>query len=252
LFDRTSGDVVLFTAGDAGDNARAEKHSRRGGIVACLHRGQFVIRRGRVQIPIAAERDVPLMLGGAARFQRQNVLAAIASAYVRGMPYDDIRAGLTTFFPSPALTPGRLNVTTLRSGARVIIDYAHNAPAIEGVVDFVGQLSAARRTAIVAAPGDRRDDDIRAVGARCARFDHVIIKEDGDRRGRDPGAVAALLREGLEGAGMNPSAIEVVHDEVTAIRHGIAQLAEDDVLVVFADDIAASLRAVEPFVGAGA
>jgi UDP-N-acetylmuramyl tripeptide synthase len=32
-------------------------------------------------------------VGGAARFQRVNVLAAIATAYVQGMRYDDIRAG---------------------------------------------------------------------------------------------------------------------------------------------------------------
>ena len=35
-----------------------------------------------------------------------NVLAAIATAYVQGMRYDDIRGGLLSFFPSASLTPG--------------------------------------------------------------------------------------------------------------------------------------------------
>ena len=67
------------------------------------------------------------MLGGAARFQRQNILAAIASAYVQGMRYDDIRAGLLSFFPSPSLTPGRLNLIRAPNGARLLIDYARGA-----------------------------------------------------------------------------------------------------------------------------
>ena len=73
-----------------------------------------MVRRGRLRIPIAAVRDVPLMMGGAARFQRGSILAAIATAYVQGIRYDDIRAGLLSFFPSPALTPGRLNL--MRAG----------------------------------------------------------------------------------------------------------------------------------------
>ena len=52
------------------------------------------------------EHEVPLMIGGAARFQRGNMLAAIATAYVQGMRYDDIRAGLLSFFPSPSTDAG--------------------------------------------------------------------------------------------------------------------------------------------------
>jgi cyanophycin synthetase len=94
-------------------------------------------------------------------------------------------------------------------------------------------------------PGDRRDVDIRAVGERFARFDHVIIKEDEDLRGRQPGAVTGLLREALTAGGLDPSRIEEVRDEAAAIRHGAAMLGEDDVLVILAADVPVSLRAVE-------
>jgi cyanophycin synthetase len=114
-----------------GENPAFERHLARGGIAARVEDDTFVVHRGRLRIPIAAVRDVPLMMGGAARFQAQNVLAAILAAYVRGMRYDDIRAGLLTFFPSPSLTPGRLNL--LRLGRRrVLVDYAHNAARSRG------------------------------------------------------------------------------------------------------------------------
>jgi cyanophycin synthetase len=148
------------------------------------------------------------MMGGAARFQRANILAAIATAYVQGIRYDDIRAGLLSFFPSPALTPGRLNLMRVGNG-RILIDYAHNAAAVGGLMELVLGIDAGRRVGVIAAPGDRRDDDIRELGRLAAGLDHVIIKEDTDRRGREPGEVAQLVRvspQQLEG-----SALQIHH-----------------------------------------
>ncbi|HKP73978.1 MAG TPA: cyanophycin synthetase, partial [Longimicrobiaceae bacterium] len=158
--DRTGGDLVFFSTLPPGENARFEDHLARGGIGARIEEGTFVIRRGRLRIPIAGVNEVPLMLGGAARFQQGNILAAIATAYVQGVRYDTIRAGLLSFFPSPSMTPGRLNI--LRIGdARVLVDYAHNPAAVKGLMEMVMAIPARRRIGVVAAPGDRRDEDIR-------------------------------------------------------------------------------------------
>jgi cyanophycin synthetase len=184
------------------------------------------------------------MLGGAARFQRINVMAAIAAAYVRGMRYDDIRAGLHSFFPSPALTPGRLNMVYLRSGARVLVDYAHNAAAVDGLVDMVLRLPVARRVGVIAVPGDRRDQDIRAVGRLAARLDAAIVKEDADLRGRAPGETAALVAEGLRTGGMAEHHIEIVPEETDAVARGLERLGEDDLLVVLADKVGRVLAQV--------
>jgi cyanophycin synthetase len=100
--DRTGADLVFFSTQEPGANPNFEDHLERGGIGARIEDGTFVIRRGRLRIPIAGVREVPLMMGGAAKFQQQNILAAIATAYVRGVRYDTIRAGLLSFFPSPS------------------------------------------------------------------------------------------------------------------------------------------------------
>ncbi|HUF66838.1 MAG TPA: cyanophycin synthetase [Gemmatimonadaceae bacterium] len=242
--DKSPGDVVLFTAEDVAGNSYVSDHVARGGIAVCVTNGEFVIRRGKLAIPIATEHEVPLMLGGAARFQRENVLAAIGSTYVQGMRYDDIRAGLLSFFPSAALTPGRLNVIRLTNGARVLVDYAHNAAAIEGLVEFVTQLPALQRIAAVTVPGDRRDEDIRRAGELCAGFDHVILKEDDDLRGREPGGIAALMREGLLSAGMAADRIEVILREEDAVPRGFSLLSEGDLFVIFAESVPETLATV--------
>jgi cyanophycin synthetase len=250
--ERSAADIVLFSASEFGENPIVTDHVARGGIAAVVEQGTFVIRRGRLRIPIAAEHDVPLSLGGAARFQRENVLAAMAAAYVRGMRYDDIRAGLLSFFPSQATTPGRMNMIRVMGGGRVLVDYAHNVAAIAGLVDFVMRTPAAKRYCVITVPGDRRDDDIRAMGALCARYDRVILKEDTDRRGRAPGEIGGLLAEGLTQEGFDPAKIELLYQEGEAINRGLDLLGEEDLLVVHADKVPATLRIVRARAVAGA
>jgi cyanophycin synthetase len=241
--DRTPGDIVLFSTKPEGESEEFEMHLQRNGIGARIENDTFVIRRGRLKIPIAPVREVPLMLGGAARFQRENILAAIATAYVQGMRYDDIRAGLLSFFPSPSLTPGRLNVMRVAKG-RVIIDYAHNAAAIAGLMDFVRNLDANRRIGVVTAPGDRRDEDLRIVGRLASGLDHVIVKEDTYRRGREPGQIAERIIEGLREGGLGEQQYEIIYDEQEAITKAIDRMQENDLVVILADDVTASLQLV--------
>ena len=244
---RTAADVVLFSAAPEGENELFEDHLTRNGIAARVEsdggRDTFVIRRGRLRIPIAAVRDVPLMLGGAARFQMQNILAAMLAAYVQGMRYDDIRAGLLSFFPSAALTPGRLNIVRVGNG-RVILDYAHNAAAIAGLMDLVRNLDARRRIGVVTAPGDRRDEDLRAVGRLSAGLDHVIVKEDQHRRGRAPGAIATLISEGLREGGLPADRIEVIYKEGEAMDRALQLLGDNDLVVSLIDDVPAVLEQI--------
>jgi len=244
--DRTPGDIVLFSIKPEGESEEFENHLTRNGIGARIENDTFVIRRGRLRIPIAPVREVPLMLGGAAKFQRENILAAIATAYVQGMRYDDIRAGLLSFFPSPSLTPGRLNLMRVHNG-RVLVDYAHNAAAIRGLMEFVQSIDANRRIGVVTAPGDRRDDDLRAVGRLAASLDYVIVKEDAHRRGREAGRIADLIVDGLRDGGLIESQYETIFDEQDAITRAMQRMKDNDLVIILADDVNASLGLVRQY-----
>jgi cyanophycin synthetase len=243
--ERTGADIVLFSTAPEGANELFEDHIERGGIGVRIEDGVFVIRRGRLRIPIATLREVPLMLGGAARFQQQNVLAAIATAYVQGVRYDTIRAGLLSFFPSPSMTPGRLNL--LRVGkARVLVDYAHNQAAVEGLLELALNLPATRRIGVIAVPGDRRDEDMRGVGKLAAGLDRVIVKEDPDRRGREDGAIARLIVEGLREGGMDDERIEVILDESAAVDRALEEVGDGELALILADDVPGVLAQLHP------
>jgi cyanophycin synthetase len=236
MHERVTGDIVLFSLQPEGQNQQFEDHLERNGVGARIENDSFVIRRGRVRIPVAAQHEVPLMMGGAARFQRQNILAAILAAYVQGMRYDEIRSGLLTFIPSPATTPGRLNLIRVGEG-NALVDYAHNAAAVSGLLDFAMRLPAARRIGVVASPGDRRDEDIRNLGKLTSGLDHVIVREDTDRRGRSPGEAAAILRAGLLEGGLSEDRTEIVFDEMEAVDRAASMIREGDLVIILADDV---------------
>jgi cyanophycin synthetase len=210
-----------------------------------------VIRRGRrsgERIVVAAVEEVPLTLGGAARFQLENLLAAVAAADAQGMAPEAIREGLGTFVPSSASTPGRLNVLRTDRGT-VVVDYAHNPAAVRAIVDFALRLRARRTIGVVTMPGDRRDDDLRALGETAARLDHVIVKEHPKyRRGRPPGAVARLISEGLEAGGLPADRRETVLAEPEAVARALDLMEEGDLVVIVADDTDAVLAQVQPLV----
>ena len=247
--ERTSADIVLFTVQADGENQLVEEHLAQGGIVARIDNETFIIRRGRLRIPIAAVRDVPLTIGGAAKFQRGNILAAIATAYVRGMRYDDIRAGLLSFFPSPSLTPGRLNIIRI-GGARVLVDYAHNAAALEGLMELVAALPARRRIGLITGPGDRRDDDLRMLGRLSAGLDRIVVKEDDDTRGRAPGEITSLIIEGLAQGGFDTANATAEPDEKVAVERALATIEDGDLLVVLVDDVPGVLQVIQSHVPA--
>ena len=101
-------------------------------------------------------------------------IAATAAAWAAGAHLHDIRQGLRTFTTSYYMAPGRLNMFEL-DGYRVVVDYAHNPPALEALGQFVDRLTeptaggaraqvTGRRIGVVATAGDRRDEDIRAIG----------------------------------------------------------------------------------------
>jgi cyanophycin synthetase len=94
-----------------------------------------------------------------------------------------------------------------------------------------------RRIGVVATAGDRRDEDIRAIGVVAARyFDEIIVREDANNRGRPRGATAALIVEGIESA--SPSRVQSVSttlNELEATRRALDMANEGDVVVVCVD-----------------
>lgn len=218
-------------------------HVRRGGRAIAGGRStgtsDIVLYDGGAAFLVGRVEDIPATLQGLADFNVENALAASAMAICHGVSLPVIRSALATFGTSYEQSPGRLNIVD-RNGYRTILDYAHNTHGLKALGQLVGKLkpSHSRIIGVVGMPGDRRDSDITEIGEVAAgMFDLVLIKEDGDLRGREPGSVATLLVDGLRRGGLNERAIRIIPDELQAVRQALDLAREGDLVVVMADDL---------------
>ena len=231
------GQVILFAA-DPRLPALAA-HRAQGRRVVTVEGGDIVAIDGpaRARMPLA---QVPLTRGGRIGFQVENALAAVGAAWGCGLPFDAVRAGLASFVNDAENAPGRFNVMDF-GGATVIADYGHNPDAMRALVQAVQAMPAQRRSVVISAAGDRRDEDIRAqTQILGAAFDDVVLYQDAAQRGRADGEVLALLRQGLQGA-PRTTRVDELHGEFNAIDHALARLQPGDLCLVLVDQVEEAL-----------
>jgi cyanophycin synthetase len=183
---------------------------------------------------------VPLTRGGTLRFQVENVLAAVGAAWALGLDWDVVRRGLANFVSNANTAPGRFNVYDY-NGATVVADYGHNPDAIRALVRAVETMPAKRRSVVISAAGDRRDEDIREqTQILGASFDDFILYEDACQRGREDGEIIALLRAGLNGV-RRVGRVDEIFGEFKAIDHALERLQAGDLCVILVDQVEEAL-----------
>jgi len=209
--------VAYFSmAGDASPQIR--RHLKRGGRAYLVRDGRLGEAEGSRWRPIARLSQVPVALGGIARHNVANALAAAGGARAMGVSIAQVRQGLTSFEPSPGLSPGRLNIFE-RDGQVVIVDFAHNEAGLEALLDVGRAIGpTAQLTAVVGTAGDRPDDTLRGMGRIAARrVDRLVIKESLQYlRGRTREGVVGEIRAGARAAGWNGE-IPVYESEAAAL-----------------------------------
>jgi len=211
-----------------------EEHAAGGGIVVIHEDGNIVVYNHGERTRLMAAGDIPATLGGLADFNIQNALAATAMCVGHGLPESAIRSGLATFGSSFRQCPGRLNVHD-GHGFRVIVDYAHNPDALKALGTVVQKLRSthSRVIGMVCIPGDRRDDDIRQMGAIAANiFDQLLLVEDEDNRGRPAGQTLGLLKEGALAAGCSEDRITISSGEALAVKDALTRAASGDLVIL--------------------
>ena len=164
---------------------------------------------------------------------------------------DNIRQGLRTFDTSFFQVPGRMNIFD-KLGFKVILDYGHNPAAVQAMCTLVDGLAETgglapngKRVCVVAAPGDRRNEDIKEIAEIVSgSFDLFICREDDRKRGREPGEVATILKESLIDRGIAEEQVHVISSEVDAVDQALGQCNPGDLLLIFADKITRSWKQI--------
>jgi cyanophycin synthetase len=215
MADYTEAQTLCYITMNPG-HPLVKKHIRAGGMAFVLEEGMnghmITIYDKEVHTPLLWTHLIPATIEGRAMHNVQNAMFAAALAYNMKIGLEDIRHGLRTFDSTFFQAPGRMNIYD-EHPFKVILDYAHNPAAVQAMCMLTDRFEVdGRRIAVISAPGDRRDEDIRAIAEMAAgHFDYYICRCDDNRRGRGPDEVAVMLKNKLLESGVDAKNSEVIY-----------------------------------------
>ncbi|GIN74376.1 UDP-N-acetylmuramoyl-L-alanyl-D-glutamate--2,6-diaminopimelate ligase [Bacillus sp. J14TS2] len=139
------------------------------------------------------KREVHLPLAG--EFNVYNALAAIATAYVSNIPFQDIIKSIEQIKG----VPGRFELVDGGQQFSVIVDYAHTPDGLENVLRTIQQFAEKRVFCVVGCGGDR-DPSKRPLMAKiaCKWATDPIFTSDNPRI-EDPNVIIEDMEKGVEG-----------------------------------------------------
>lgn len=248
MADYTEAKTLCYVTMNPG-HSLVKQHIRAGGQAFVLEEGMnghmITIYDNEAHTPLLWTHLIPATIEGRAMHNVQNAMFAAALAYNMGKSVEDIRHGLRTFDSTFFQVPGRMNIYD-EHPFKVILDYAHNPAAVRAMCNLVDRFDpGGRRIIVLAAPGDRRDEDIREIAAIAAgHFDHFICRCDDNRRGRGPDEVAVMLKNKLLEEGVSADRIDVMPDEQEATSNALQMAGPGDLILVLADNIKRSWKQI--------
>jgi cyanophycin synthetase len=236
--------VALFSMDE--NNERIKKHMRQGGLSAIYENGYITIAKGEWKMRVTKAVNVPLTIDGKAAFMIQNVLPAVLTGYVQGFSIEDIKVALESFIPSPAQTPGRLNIFNFKH-FQIMLDYAHNPAGLRALQKLVEKMDGYPKVGIVAGIGDRREEDNNELGAIAAEmFDEVIIRQDRNLRGKTEEELIAMVLAGVKSVDPNKK-VTIIPSEKEAITYAVTNAVPGSLIVVSSDVVPDALNLVMKF-----
>jgi cyanophycin synthetase len=235
--------IALFSMDE--NNARLKEHCNKGGLATVFENGYVTIMKGNWKIRVMQVKDIPLTYEGKAMHNIANCLPAVLATYLyRDISIEDIRQGLQTFMPGESLTPGRLNFFHFKNYS-FLADFAHNPHGLQLLCDFVSKLDYKTKIGVISGTGDRRDEDIRALGEISAKyFDEIIIRCDKNLRGRTAEEIIDLLQDGIKSVNANVPT-KVIANENEALEYIYANPVKGALYTIMCDVVAGALDKIK-------
>jgi UDP-N-acetylmuramoyl-L-alanyl-D-glutamate--2,6-diaminopimelate ligase len=159
------------------------------------------------------------------RFNASNLLAALATLCVSGLPFSEALARLA----QTHTVPGRMERFDAGAGhPLVVVDYAHTPAALEAVLKSLRAHCRGRLWCVFGAGGDRDRGKRVSMGAKVEQHADCVVLTDDNPRTEDPQQIVAEILAGMK----QPGAVHVEHDRGRAIAWAMRNAVSGDVVLV--------------------
>jgi UDP-N-acetylmuramoyl-L-alanyl-D-glutamate--2,6-diaminopimelate ligase len=162
-----------------------------------------------------------------------NLIAALAAAHARGIPWEDLVAAIPALHP----VPGRFQPVDAGQPFTVIVDYAHTDDALRNLTALARQLITAngasnnqgRVITLFGCGGDRDRTKRPKMGQAAGEGSDFVVVTSDNPRSEDP---SAIIEEILPGVDATEIPVIVEPDRVKGIAYALAQAHPGDVVLL--------------------
>jgi UDP-N-acetylmuramyl-tripeptide synthetase len=173
-------------------------YSARGAVDAAVRATALSVTLDGLALTVETPRG-PLALRSplVGQHNAENVLAAVASAELLGLPHAAVQAGIADL----RVVPGRLERVDNDLGFAIAVDYAHTDDALDNVTRALKPLTAGRLITIFGCGGDRDRTKRPLMGGVAVRNSDLVVVTSDNPRTEDPHAIVADILPGVDAAG---------------------------------------------------
>lgn len=244
ILDRIRGNKVFFSKDK--ENQLIKDCIENNGIAVYVEDNQLCVTNNNRKYKVMNIDNIPITFKGILDFNIENAMAACGALVASGVDYCMISKAFKSFKPNSDYNSGRFNMYHV-NGTKVILDYGHNIEGYTAVLKSLSKMKKDKLIGIVGIPGDRQDSMALKIGNICAEYmDYIYIKEDEDRRGRNPNEIASLIKQGIEGHNSG-KAHEVCLDEIKALKSALDKCGPEDVIIVFYENMEPLIEVINKY-----
>jgi UDP-N-acetylmuramoyl-L-alanyl-D-glutamate--2,6-diaminopimelate ligase len=157
-----------------------------------------------------------------------NLMAALAAAHARGVPFAELIASVPNLKP----VPGRFQSVDAGQPFTVIVDYAHTDDALRNLTALARQMTAqtgGRVITLFGCGGDRDRTKRPKMGEAAGAGSDLVVATSDNPRSEDPLAILAEIEPGLKRSGVGYT---VEPDRTAAICVALKAAAAGDVVLI--------------------
>jgi UDP-N-acetylmuramoyl-L-alanyl-D-glutamate--2,6-diaminopimelate ligase len=157
-----------------------------------------------------------------------NLLAALAAAHARGVPFDKLIASAPRLKP----VPGRFQPVDAGQPFTVIVDYAHTDDALRNLTALARQMtsqSLGRVITLFGCGGDRDRTKRPKMGVAAGEGSDYVVATSDNPRSEDPLAILSEIEPGLKSTGAR---YVIEPDRATAIRAALELAKPGDIVLI--------------------
>ena len=209
------GKVELITYGIDGDadfTAKNLRPERRGHVTGTVFELDSEYYKG----------DIFVALPG--KFNVYNALCAIVTAYREGIDINAVKTALGNIS-----VPGRMQPVENNFGVNILVDYAHNAAALESVLKTLKEYTEGRIITVFGCGGNRARTRRFEMGEVSGNLSDFTIITSDNPRNEEPDAIIADI---ITGISKTDGKYEVESDRSKAIRLSVNMAKEGDTVLI--------------------